>query len=137
MSLERDVFLAADRIPTVAAWQAALQQAGIDLILDLLTHDGFLPLTHEGRATGFELGLRVVDGAEAALADGRDRVAVFQWHGDFASAIAAVLAAAVLAALTDGVLYDVEAGVVVPTAEVLSAARAEAAEMAPFLDEDG
>jgi hypothetical protein len=108
------VFFERERLPAVAEWQVAINRAGfplrLDAAVDLATAEGMIPAEYAGEATGFECYLEM----EAELPEG----APFHAEGPALRAcavlvsrsttemLAAVAAAAALAQLTSGVLYD-------------------------------
>jgi hypothetical protein len=122
VSLEQYSFLNA--LPDRAAWQAAIDELGIDLKLDpemdLARDSGFSPCEIKGRASGFEI---LVEKAEDVLGiyptlksrvAGRGWVMSFRWGGDFAEC-ACVLGAshallrsfgAVVCYPDDDIVYD-------------------------------
>ena len=92
MSLELYAFL--DSLPDRAAWQAAIDQIGIDLKLDpeldLAKDSGFSPCEIKGCRSGFEIlvekaadVLAVYPSAAPAVGD-RGWVVSFRWGGDLA-----------------------------------------------------
>lgn len=108
------VFFAWERLPTAAEWQVAISQGGfplrLDVAVDLATAEGVIPAEYAGESTGFEYFIDT----DAELPEG----APFDAEGPTLRACAvlvsrsttemhaAVAAAAALAQLTSGVLYD-------------------------------
>ena len=144
MSVCLYVFAVDSRIPSIPALQEASHRAGVSLTfnseVNLREHEGFLPVRHGDRSTGFEL---YVGRTSEVLSEypediypefhanvaARDAVVIFSWHSDAEEGIAANYAAAILAQLTDGVLFDPEAGEIIPTDAALEHARTFAGEM--------
>jgi hypothetical protein len=134
MSMERYVFFAGT-LPTEAALQQAAQELGFPLALlsaedSLEQQSGFLPATFDGQDTGFELdtdGDRseieelMPDGVDARL----DRSAAFIWGGDLTECAAALCAAAALAKLMGGVVFDPAESTLHGVDEAVAAARRE------------
>jgi hypothetical protein len=92
MSLDLYTFL--DALPDRQSWQAAIDQAGVDLQLDpdldLTRDEGFSPSVIRGKASGFELD---VSPASEVLRDhpslkqaagARSHAVCFRWGGDLA-----------------------------------------------------
>jgi hypothetical protein len=116
MSIEFHVLLSHPGLPTVQEWQIAIQAHGFDLVLDttlnLHTDAGFTPTLYKGQETGFEFDLSSasdiadVSSEVGDLLEGRDLSANFRWGSDLSECAAATIAAAVLATITEGILYD-------------------------------
>src|SRR5690242_13997245 len=106
MSLELYVLAKRSQLPSVASWQAALDQSGFDVTLDggvkPLEHSGFLPCSYHDAATGFEfsIGSRhdVIESYPEleSQTDHLDAAATFVWGGDLNECVCAFCAAAVL-----------------------------------------
>src|SRR5688500_1690911 len=96
MSTDLNVFLKGAKIPTAAQWTSALAAAGfkirIDEKLDVARHSGYLPVEFDGEESGFELTWS--DRGASFRCSGQDEIR------------AASAAAAVLARLTEGTVYD-------------------------------
>ena len=92
MSLDLYTFL--DALPTRQSWQAAIDQAGVDLQLDpdldLTRDEGFSPCVIRGKASGFELHVSLASEVlrdQPALkqqAGARSHAICFRWGGDLA-----------------------------------------------------
>ena len=58
MSIDSFFFVRDEKLPTISQWQAALDGAGVGIVLedvgDLRKHTGYLPATFRGRPSGFE-----------------------------------------------------------------------------------
>jgi hypothetical protein len=111
MSVNWYVYLRDEDLPSYEQWQQEIDRRAIDLKLDKFSprdQFGFLPAKFNGAECGFEYSFGDVDETanDGPLEEigNRDRVATFTTHGgqdvDFQTAM---LAAAVLAALTNGV----------------------------------
>lgn len=118
MSVDSFVFIRDERLPTVAEWQKALDRAAVEIQLEdvggLRTHEGYLPAVHRGNSSGFEWCYGTIAdnfGAEppAGLGD-RQHVIDFITHSDMRELVCAMVAGAVLAQLTDGLVFDEESG---------------------------
>jgi hypothetical protein len=129
-----NVFLDRERLPTAADWARGLTQSGFETQLDPefepRTHSGYLPCPDE--RIGFEYYLEPFDaptpeiGDEGAKVIGtRNAVVSLRFSGRRLDQQAAANAAATLAALADGVLFDSEPGHFISAADALSWARNE------------
>ena len=137
--MELHVFLRDSSVPTVGEWQRAIREAGFDLLLDtslrLREDTGFSPTVYRGREAGFEFDLWPASEIAATYPDAasrigeRDMAANFRWGSDLTECAAAVIAAAVLARLTDGVFFDPQEGELASGDEAIEMARQEAQEI--------
>ena len=117
MAVEVQVFLKDDRLPTHSEWQRAINERGIDLVLQgFSTRDqvGFVPAKMNGQDCGFEYSFGPAehdgnDELQAACGD-RDELAQFVWHSSQLDGAAAAQAAVTLAAISDGVFFDCSSG---------------------------
>jgi hypothetical protein len=127
-----NVFLDRERLPTVADWARVLREGGFETQLspdfEPRTHSGYLPCPDD--RTGFEYYLEPFEaptpeiGEAGAHAIGkRNAVVSLRLSGRPADRDAASGAAATLAAMTDGVLFDSEHGHFISSAEALAWAR--------------
>lgn len=118
MSVDTFFFLRDAKLPTVPQWQAALDQAGVGIVLedvgDLRKHTGYLPATHRGHTSGFEWFYGpVADNFGGNLPqglDGREHVINCVTHSDMRELVCGSVACSVLLKLADGVFFDEEAG---------------------------
>jgi hypothetical protein len=117
MSVELCVYLRGRDLPGRDEWQHAIDSAGIDLQLDDFSPrelTGFLPAKLDGQECGFEYLYHPVDPDEpeevlAEIGD-RDHVVLFVTHASEIDGRSAMLAAAVLTELVDGVFLDPQGG---------------------------
>jgi hypothetical protein len=133
MSMEFHVLLSNPGLPTIQEWQTAIQAHGFDLVLDttlnLHTHAGFMPAVYKGQETGFEFDLSPASGIADVysevgdLLEGRDLCANFRWGNDLSECAAATIAAAVLAIIAEGILYDPQEGVAYRDAAAITVAQ--------------
>lgn len=138
MSVDTLVFLRDDRLPSVKDWQAALDaaQTGIEIdptVSDLREHSGYLPVTHQHHESGFEWYYGSVreqfdDDPPTELGD-RSHVAILVTHDDMRELVSAMLAAAVLAQITDGRTYDEQGENIIDGDAALQEANSIAAEL--------
>lgn len=127
-----NVFLDRDRLPSAPDWARVLREAGcetqMDTQFDPHSHSGYLPCPDD--RTGFEYYLEafaaptIEIGDEGAKAIGaRNAVVNLRFSGRPSDRAAATAAAATLAAMTDGVLFDSESGHFIAAADAMSWAR--------------
>ena len=118
MSVDSFFFVRDAELPTVSQWQAALDRAGVGIVLedvgDLRKHTGYLPATHRGKSSGFEwyygpLAENFGDDPPDGL-DGREHVIHCVTHSDMRELVCGLVACSVLSQLADGVLLDDESG---------------------------
>jgi hypothetical protein len=129
-----NVFLDRSRLPDAAGWAGAIREAGFDVQLDAGfdpgSYSGYLPCPDD--RTGFEYYLETFTTPSLELGDAgataigsRNTVATFRFSGRSSDRDAATAAAATLAAMTDGVLFDTEPGHFIAASEALAWARNE------------
>jgi hypothetical protein len=116
MSVDIYVLLNKSSLPSVKTWQSALNSLGTSVTLDDAFdpfHDsGFVPCKFGTTSTGFEFFLETRDGLVGTypqLADhmqNYDSGAVFSWSSDMKECAAAISAAAALATVGQGIMYD-------------------------------
>ncbi len=132
MSVEMNVFLRADRLPTAQQWADAIVAAGFDAQLDrsvqLTTHTGYLPCRYGGKDSGFEYYRDDLEDVELdpEISEGvgdRDTVVSFVSHGDLRELTCAIIAAAVLTQLADGMYWDTEGDELYPAEGAVRQAR--------------
>ncbi len=118
MSVNYCVYLREEQLPSRDQWQREIDRHGFDLILERFStreHTGFLPVRMKGSDCGFEYDFGQVD--ESAWDEvpeeigNRNMVATFKTHGGRElDSQAAMLAAAVLTELTNGLYEDPQGG---------------------------
>lgn len=129
-----NVFLDRERLPSGADWARGLKEGGFDTQLDPAleprTYSGYLPCPDE--RIGFEYYLEPFDAptpeigeAGAKVIGKRNAVVSLRFSGRQLDREAAASAAATLAAMADGILFDSEHGHFISAAEALSWARNE------------
>jgi hypothetical protein len=129
-----NVFLDRERLPSASDWARVLREAGFETQLNTQfeprSHSGYLPCPDD--RTGFEYYLEafaaptVEIGAEGLeVIGGRDAMASLRFSGRPPDRTAATAAAATLAAMTDGVLFDSESGHFIAAADAMAWARTE------------
>ncbi len=130
MSVDSFFFVRDAKLPTIPQWQAALDRAGVGIVLDdvgdLRKHTGYLPATHRGHPSGFEwfygpladnFGGDPPDGL-----DGREHVINCVTHSDMRELVCGLVACSVLSQLADGVFLDEESGGLLEPAAALTQA---------------
>jgi len=132
MSVEMNVFLHADRLPTARQWADAIIAAGfeahLDAAVDLDRHTGFIRCQYAGKDSGFELYRDEVEDVELdpdvsqGIGD-RNLVMSFVSHGDLRELTCAIVAAAVLTSLTDGMYWDTEGEELFPAEGAITQAK--------------
>jgi hypothetical protein len=114
MSMEIYV-LSNKRLPSIAAWQQALDREGFDLVLDagrpFARLQGHLPATWRGRPAGFECDHwnpdDVLKGSRQTKFEGDWKYCLaFRWGADPRACLGVYMAAAAYAKATDGVVFD-------------------------------
>ena len=118
------------KLPTLQAWQTAIDSHGFKVALDpsgdFTDHDGFWPAKYQGRAAGFELSNASPDEAleDYPEVEGKFDIAFsFVTDSNMDEACSSWLAASALAHLTGGVLLDDSSGDAIPGADALEWAR--------------
>ena len=111
MSVEQYVAISRSRLPSVSQWQEATRLRGFDITIDdadLTEMSGFLPVQFMGSPCGFEFYLEDITevGAREIDFEDRDAVVVFRTGSDESEAQCALVCAAVLVDLADGVYFD-------------------------------
>lgn len=120
MSIVLYVFIHDSRLPTRDQWQQVLDNKGTALVLDDFEPrrlHGFLPAKLNDQECGFEYSFQpiTVDDFEEILEEipeigDRNRVVTLRWHASELDMRAGNIAAAALAALTDGIYLDPQGG---------------------------
>ena len=133
MSLELHIFLKNSHVPTLEAWQQAIERLRfptvLDTTLDVQRHAGFSPATYAGKPTGFEFYLEPAEDLLVAYdhiaerVGPRDACATFRWSSDMTEMCAAVSAAAALAKIADGIYFYPDDDIVYNPDEAIKATR--------------
>lgn len=129
-----NVFLDRSRLPVAADWARVIREAGFDVQLNAEfepgSYNGYLPCPDD--RTGFEFYLESfttptleIGDAGAKAIGARNTVATLRFSGRASDRNAATAAAATLAAMTDGVLFDTEPGHFIAADAALAWARNE------------
>jgi hypothetical protein len=115
MSMETHVFFRG-RLPTKAALSRAMKELGFPFSIkpaagSLEQQSGFMPMMRRGEETGVEFDVwndhsAVAEFADVGVDSSYERVANFRWGGDYQEAVAGMCAAAALAKLMNGVVFD-------------------------------
>lgn len=132
MSVDSFFFVRDAKLPTIAEWQAALDRAGVGIVLedvgDLRTHTGYLPATHRGQPSGFEWYYGSLaghfGGHPPVGLDGREYVVNCVTHSDMRELVCGSVACSVLSQLADGMFLDEESGALLGPQESLAQALA-------------
>ena len=115
MSMEAHVFFRG-KLPTKAALSRAMKELGFPFSItpstgSLEQQSGFMPMKRRGEETGVEFDVysdhaAVEEFADVGVDAGFERRASLRWDGDFQEAVAGMSAAAALAKLMNGVVFD-------------------------------
>jgi hypothetical protein len=115
MSMETHVFFRG-KLPTKAALSRAMKELGFPFSVTPATgslerQSGFMPMKLRGEETGVEFDVysdhaAVEEFADVGVGTGFERRASLRWDGDFQEAVAGMSAAAALAKLMNGVVFD-------------------------------
>jgi len=115
MSMETHVFFRG-KLPTKGALSRAMKELGFPFSIKPATgsleqQSGFMPMLLRREETGVELDVfgdraAVEEFADAGVDQSFERRASFRWGGDFEEAVAGMCAAAALAKLVNGVVFD-------------------------------
>ena len=115
MSMETHVFFRG-KLPTKAALSRTMKELGFPFSItpstgSLEQQSGFMPMKRRGEETGVEFDVysdhaAVEEFADVGVDAGFERRASLRWGGDFQEAVAGMSAAAALAKLMNGVVFD-------------------------------
>jgi hypothetical protein len=115
MSMETHVFFRG-KLPTKAALSRAMKELGFPFSIKPATgsleqQSGFMPMVLGGEETGVEFDVwhdhsAVMEFADVGVDPSFERMANFRWGGDYQEAVAGMCAAAALAKLVNGVVFD-------------------------------
>lgn len=117
MSVENNVFLRLNDLPTPGQWQAAIHASGFDLIIDtdfdMQSFEGFLPCTYKGKAAGFdyyfeELDIDGIPDEELEEIGDRRYLVTLITHSDMREYMSSMIASAVLCSICHGLLAEGE-----------------------------
>ncbi len=111
MSIEQSVAFRRQSLPSVKALNQTISKLGFDLIIDeadLAQHSGFLPARLQGEDSGFEWSCESASEFEMLEIEfgDRDCVVTFRTGSDEREGQAAMIAAAALMTLTNGLYFD-------------------------------
>ena len=130
MSVDSFFFMRDEKLPTISQWQAALDEAGVAIVLedigDLRKHAGYLPATFRGQSSGFEwyygpLAKNFGGDAPDGL-NGRQHVINCVTHSDMTELVCGLIACSVLSQVADGLFLDEEPGGLVSANQALKIA---------------
>ncbi|MCX6898147.1 MAG: hypothetical protein NT105_05535 [Verrucomicrobia bacterium] len=117
MSFDLTVHFPTERMPSPQQWQAAIADRAfplkIDTDLDIVTSNGSLPCEYQGKSGGFECYYSVLGADELrdiGIPESAPCEIMFSTHSPREEFLSAVIAAAVLAEMTGGVLMDPQEG---------------------------
>jgi hypothetical protein len=115
ISMETHIFFRG-KLPTRAALSRAMKELGFPFSISPSTgsleqQSGFMPMKRRGEETGVEFDVysdhaAVEEFAHVGVDAGFERRASLRWGGDFQEAVAGMSAAAALAKLMNGVVFD-------------------------------
>lgn len=135
MSVELTVYLPRAAMPSPTEWASAIRERGfaveLDAAFDVDTFSGFLPCRFDGEDAGFEYSsgpIEFVD--ELELPSDFDFSVTFSTHSSMRELATSVVCAAVLCAMSRGILVDPQADMTVSADEAV----AWAAEMLEEID---
>ena len=117
MSVENNIFLRKDQLPSVSDWQKAMTENGFDISIDTscdtASHDGYWPCKYRGVDSGFEYWVEPVNidelKSEGLLSDSeaedlgdRDLLVTLCSHADYREGLVSAVASAALTHICDG-----------------------------------
>jgi hypothetical protein len=131
MSVTSRVLLDPARMPLPVEWARAIRAHGfamdLEVDFDPKTMSGFLPCTHGGHPSGFEYSFRADAEleAEVRLAAGVQRTLEisFVTHSDMRELVSSMIASAVLASMSDGIVWSDESSEVFSGSDAIEIAR--------------
>lgn len=134
MSVDLEVFLERSKLPSLGEWAQAISSEGFSLAfpepVDITKHTGYLPAILGAEESGFEFFVSDLNEPDDLPEDVGEMLSTanasanFNCHG-MDEILAATAAAAVLAHLTDGVVFDPQGGGVLRGQEAIARAKAE------------
>jgi hypothetical protein len=118
MSYDLSVHLTTKRMPTPQEWQASIARHGFPLRIytdfDVTALSGWLPCEYQGKKGGFEYSYAVLDNQELSELEVPQRLPCMISFSVSARAreefLSAVISAAVLAEITEGLVVDPQEG---------------------------
>ena len=138
MSMETHVFFRG-KLPTKAALSRAMKELGFPFSIKPTTgsleqQSGFMPMMLRREETGVEFDVwndqsAVVEFADVGVDPSFERVANFRWGGDYQEAVAGMCAAAALAKLMDGVVFDEAEDKLLSVKDAVALARKSVSEL--------
>lgn len=130
MSFDLSVHFSTERLPSPQQWQTAIAERGfplkIDTDLDIVTLKGFLPCEYQDKAGGFESLYSILspdDLRYLEIPETFPSQVLLSAHSPKEEFLSAVIAAAVLAEMTGGLLMDPQEGKTHEGAEAIAWAR--------------
>jgi hypothetical protein len=133
MSMEVYVFLKRSDLPLVGSWQQAVRDSNFPVDLyptfDPAKDSGFVPCKFRDATSGFEYFLSSSDDIASSYPDLKEAVrsydsaTTFSWGSRLDECAVALIAAATLAALSSGVMYDPQDGLQYDRASALKYAQ--------------
>lgn len=121
MSVENNVFMEREKLPTPQQWLEAIKSHGFEMDMDIdfdaVEHEGFVPCKYKGKDAGFEYWTEEVDITEF-IEDGlltpeeakelanRTFMATLATHSDFREYMTSMIASAVLCSISEGMLAE-------------------------------
>ena len=135
MSVDLIVYLRRRAMPTPAAWQQAIINAGFPVEMDIDfepdTFSGFLPCKLHGEQFGFEYFAAPLSDAQRAEVNapaGSDFSVTLATHSDLREFACSVAASSALAQVSGGLLVDPQSGDSFPASDVAAWASEQFAE---------
>jgi hypothetical protein len=132
MSMEAHVFFRG-KLPTKAALSRTMKELGFPFSItpstgSLERQSGFMPMKRRGEETGVEFDVysdhaAVEEFADVGVDAGFEHRASLRWGGDFQEAVAGMSAAAALAKLMNGVVFDEAEDKLLSADEAIAVAR--------------
>jgi hypothetical protein len=139
MSMETHVFFRG-KLPGKAALSRAMKELGFPFSIkpatgSLEAQSGFMPMLLRRDETGVEFDVfgdhaAVEEFADAGVDQSFERRASFRWGGDFEEAVAGMCAAAALAKLVNGVVFDEAEGKLLAVDDAVALAKRNLATLA-------
>lgn len=121
MSVENNIFIQKQNLPTPKQWIDAIQQQGfkmeMDTDFDNIEHEGYLPCKYQGQDAGFEywteeininelLDDELLSPEEAEQLGERNFMVTLTTHSDFREYMTSMIASAVLCSISDGMIAE-------------------------------